>query len=541
MRSLLVATRVALTSVAPIALLSFVAPRVVRAEEEPPVPVEEPTPVTEPGAGATPPPAPTEVPSPTSPEPIPLASGGTTSKGAIVTADETTPGHRGPRPVVYRGGRLVLREPSGLLEVSPSGLLHFDAYGFAGPGVKDYQRADGTGLKANLAARRVRVELTGRVLQKWFFALSIESVNGASATPLNNFVGVDLAPMLKLQVGQFRVPFGMDNVSSIRWMEFMERTMTARILGAPLTRDLGVMAWGGTERSAIWWALGYFGGEGQNRRSTDNRGDVVARLVFRPLWKHCGDLGQAHVGVSGRYGRRDRNYTQYDAPSMITPGGYTFWSPVYGSGAGETHVQPSSDQSAVAAELFIPVRWLDLRGEFVAVRDGRREVFAGSRNNTERAGTLSGYGWYAQATFWLMGPPRMVGAPGHWGVQADEHARARSLSLAVRYEQLRARYDSIDRSTVDDVLVPGVRRGRLDADTTRIHVDALQVAATYWASRHVRLVAQWSLYRFPGVPLGFPGAENQAVAPGTRPNADEASRVDARTLHEVSARVQLTF
>jgi len=507
---------------------------------------EEPTPTTEPGAAAVPPESPVEVPPPSSTK---ISEGvGTSSVGTIVD-EGFGRARKPPRYVAYEAGRLVVRDPSGILELSPQGLLQFDTYGYFGPGVKDYMRPNGTGLKSGLQGRRVRVELSGRVSGRWYFLFGAQAggEGAASLAPLNNFVGVDLSAMLKLQVGQFRVPFTMDNVGGIRFGEFMERTLTARVMGAPLVRDLGVMAWGGTDRSAIWWALGYFGGEGGNRPSTDNRGDVVGRLVFRPLWSKGSYIGQAHIGVSGRYGRRDRNYVTYAAPSMTTQGGYEFWSQGHGTGDGSTRILPSNDQSAVAAEVFIPFCCIDFRGEVVLVRDGRREVLDSSLNvpttspqwnNTERAGTLSGYSWYVQATWWPFGPTRMVGAPGNWSAPTEDHSRARALAVAVRYEQLRAKYDSIDRSN-DDAgnLIGGVRRGELDAATTNIHVNAVQLAATYWATRHVRLTAQWSLYSFPGVP----NVANQATAPGSKPNAPSDERADARALHEISARLQVSF
>lgn len=498
------------------------------------------------GEDAAPPPSPVDVPPPTPtptpmPEPAPVVA-----SPAPPPLDVPTPRRpRSPRYVAYDNGRLLLRDPSGVLEVSPGALLQFDAYGYGGPGVIHYQRPDGTGLKSGVFIRRARVELAGRVSGRWFFLLGLQSGGeGSSAvTPLNNFVGVDLAPMLKVQIGQFRVPFTMDNVSSIRWGDFLERSMTARILGAPLTRDLGLMAWGGTDRSAFNWALGYFGGEGGNRRSTDNRGDVVGRVLYRPLWKRSGAIQQAHFGISGRYGRRDRTYVPYDAPGMTTPGGYAFWSPGYRSGDEATRVLPSSHQSAIAAEVFVPFCCLDFRGEVVVVRDGRREVLNSSLqlpttdvrwNNTERAGTLSGYSWYVQATWWPYGPVRAMGAPGTYTPPTEDHSRARALSVALRYEQLRARYDSIDRSSDDSgALIAGVRRGGLDARSTEIKVDALQLAATYYSTRHIKVMAQWSMFIFP--------SDNQAGAPGSKPNNDLEKRADARTFHEVSARVQLSF
>lgn len=494
-------------------------------------PVDAAAPIPEP------PPA-VDVPPPAEP-PAP-AGKGTTSEGASVQDDgfgAAGPRRRRARPIAYHDGRLMLHE--GPLTLMPSGLLHFDTYSFFGPGVKDYQRADGTGLKTNLEGRRIRLELGGRVFEKWYFLIGVQAggpggVN-PTVTPLNNFVGYEASPMLRFQLGQFRVPFTVDNVSAIRWNDFMERSLTASVVGAPLVRDLGAMVWGGTSRSALWYALGYFGGEGGNRPSTDNRGDVVGRLMFRPLWKREDALGQLHVGVSGRYGRRDPHYTRYAVPAMSTPGGYVFWSPTYTSDDGVVQVQPSGDQSAVSADLFVPIRRLDLRVEGVYTHDGRREVFAATPRNIERAGTLSGYGYYVQATWWAWGEPRIAGVPGHYGPPPETRsARARALSLAARWEQIRLDYDSIDRSSRDDgSLVPGVRRGGIDARTTKLRVDAVQVAATYWATQHVKVMAQWSMYRFPGEP-----GENQATAPGTQPNAGIA---DASVLHEVSARVQLSL
>lgn len=511
---------------APLALSLLVA-RSARADEPPP---EEPA-----GASSTPPESPVDVPPP--PEGVPPMSegGGTSSSGVVHHDSGAKHGHGGGGGVAYRNGRLLYHDPTGTMEIAPSGLLDFDFYAFGGAGVKDYQRADNTGLKANLHARRVRVEIGGRIAKHWFFLAGVQSTSGAALVPLNNFLGVDIAPMLKVQVGQFRVPFGMDNVTGIRWGEFMERTLGATTLAAPLTRDLGIMAWGGADRSAFYWALGYFGGEGQNRASTDNRGDVVGRVIFRPMWASKGSIAQTHFGLSGRYGRRDHYYVTYDAPAMSTPGGYTYWSPTYGSGTGETHVIPSNDQAAIGFEAFVPVDRFDLRGELVGVRDGRRESFAATKTNVERAGTLSAWDWYVQATYWVFGPPRMAGTPGLYNPSVDEHWRARALSLAVRYEQLRAKYDSVDRSEADDgSLLPGVRRGSIDAKTRDISVDVLQAAATYWATRQVRLTAQWSMYRFPGTPF----VDNQAVAPGAKPTGSVA---DAHVLHEVAMRFQVSF
>lgn len=497
-----------------------------------------------PGSASTPPEPAVEV-TPPSSTPLPTPVKGTTSDKIYVQGDEVGHPHRhGGDALVYRRGRYMLRDGQGIFELSPAFLMQFDTYGYFGPGVAEYQRPDGSGLKTGLSARRLRLELVGRVLRHWYFVIGAESASGGAMVPLNDYVGVEASPMLRVQVGQMRIPFTMENVTSIRWNDFMERSLMTRNLAAPFTRDLGAMVWGGTERSAIWYALGYFGGDGQNRPSPDNRGDVIGRLVLRPLWAASGAIRELHVGISGRYGRRDHYYVNYDAPTMSTPGGYVFWSPVYGTGAGRTHVVPSNEQSAVAAEVFVPGSVFDLRGEVLGVREGRREMLESSPDhNTERSGTLTAWSYYVQATWWPFGPPRPNGPPGNYNALATPpFPRARSLAIAARWEQIFANYDSTDRSTDDTgALVPGVRRGALDANTTAIRVNAFQLAASYWATRHVRITAEYSLYHFPGTPdvsRATPPIDNQAVAPGARANANDPS---ARLLHEVSARVQVAL
>ncbi|MBL8717828.1 MAG: hypothetical protein JNL79_17740 [Myxococcales bacterium] len=495
-------------------------PRVALADEPEPAPVaqggEAELPAPEPGSAAVlPTDAPTQVAPPSSdPEAPPPHHKGTTSSPHL----EHKGGH-GP-------SGLTLHE--GPLEVRPGGFLQLESYLFAGPGVADYQRADGTGLKAGVAIHRARFELAGRLLHRWFFQLQAEYGPDKRFLPTNNFVGLDAHPYLKLQVGQFRVPFTMENQVDPRFLGFMERSMTARLVGAPSVKDLGIMAWGGREHGPLTWALGWFGGEGSNRPSADNRGDLIGRLVLRPLYRLPGSLRDAHLGVSGRFGRRDRNYVLSPTGALRTPGGYELWSPTYGT----TEVRPSSEQRALGLELFLPWRRFDLRAEAVLVHDERREVDTkvAAFNNTERSGTLTGHTWYVEVAYWIFGQPRFGGNPGHYAPPRGEPHTTRSLSIAARFERLRLDYDSVARSFDDaGALIPGVKRGALDATTTSLSVDAAQVSLSYYATRHLRLLAQWSGYFF---------ENDQVVAPGAKANGNDP---EAKVLHEVSLRVQLSI
>lgn len=449
------------------------------------------------------------------------------------------------------------------LFIQLAGRVHIDGYAFAGPGVKDYQRPEadgkgrqiGTGLKGNLAFRRFILELAGSYKEKWFFwiggnfapsTLDFNQNPQSNALVYDGFVGYEVDPLLRFQIGQFNTPFTMENVTSSRWLDLMERSLTVRTLGAPYNKDLGLMAWGTAPSGLFDYQLGVFGGDGMNRPSVDNRVDVIGRALVRPLSNREDALGKLHVGGSFRWGRRDPDYVFYDAPAMTTPGGYAYWSPVYGKGATETHVLPANQQFAAAAELYVPFDRVDLKSELVYLKEGRRESFVNALWDNERYGNLSGFGGYAQIAVWLIGTPRVNGHPGTYpAVKAPKTPVTISptgLQLAIRGEMLRLKYDSNDGT-------PTLDKGFLDKQTDKITVNAYQAALTYWATKHVRITAEYSLYHFPGTGIAsinrvgeFPDpgkpSTNQAAAPGARANAFDFS---ARHFHEFGVRVGLAL
>ena len=454
----------------------------------------------------------------------------------------------------YKAGQFFLRDDEDRFYLIPTGRLQVDTYGFAGPSVSDYQRSsNGTGLKANLALRRLRVELAGRILHHWYFWLGgdfggsqpLDATQRPApfAAATDAFVGYEACTWFRWQVGQFDVPFTMENVTSDKWLNFMERSLTVRAAGAPYNKDLGLMIRGEAPSGSVNYAFALVGGDGQNRPSVDNRGDFMGRILVRPFSKSKGSIVErAHIGVSGRWGRRDPTYVRYDAPVLSTPGGYNFWSPTYGVGAAETHVVPSGVQRAIDFELFLPLGRFDLQAEAMLLHEGRREAFASSLANTERAGTLTGGAYYVQLAFWPLGEPRLPGEPGKYPdpkiPAPDAETKApRALQLVARWEQLMLDYDSLARSTAGDgSLVAGVKRGALDAATSSIRINAFQFGMTYWATKHVRVTGVYSLYAFPGsqdAPI-----ENEAMAPGAKASA---RNTDARLLHEFSARIAIAL
>jgi phosphate-selective porin len=434
----------------------------------------------------------------------------------------------------YSDGAFYFRSAGDKLVLVPSGRMHIDTYAWAGPGTGDYQRANGTGLKANMFFRRFILEMGGLVRGKWFFwvggnfaATRIDDNQQpiSTASVYDGWIGYDAAPELKIMGGQFNIPVSMENVTSSRWLDLMERTITAR-LAAPFNKDIGLMAWGSVAHGALDYQLALVGGDGMNRMSVDNRWDVMPRVLFRPMATDKGALGKLHVGASGRYGHRDPNYVMYEAPGVTTPGGFAFWSGNYGKAPTRTRIVPSGAQLAVGGEAYVPFERFDLKGEFFYFNEARREADLAIPTNTYRVGGVKGTSWYAQLSFWPWGSPRINGQPGTFGVPKLPKDLGKELPYGVqivaRFEMVRLAYQS--NSTEGPI-------GALDAKTDKIHINAYQLGVNYWATKHVRLTGEYSLYQ-------TPGDANQAQSPGQKANGNNP---DAKHFHELSFRLGLSL
>lgn len=467
-------------------------------------------------------------PAPTSPEPA--------------TAPATPAAEEPHARIDYSDGSFYLRSANDNIVFVPSGRMHIDTYTFGGPGVNDYHRSNGSGLSANLFFRRFVIEFGGIIRRKLFYWVggnfaptSTDSVQNSVSTAnvYDGFVGYMPNPQTRIYVGQYNAPFTMENVTSSRWMDMMERALVVRTLATPYNKADGLMVWGETHNRSFEYQAGVFGGDGMNRPSVDNAVDGMGRLVVRPLANRSDALRRFHVGVGGRIGGRDPNFVRYNAPNLSTPGGFNFWSTTYNDSSSgsavKTDILPAGRQAAVGGEFYLPFERWDVRGEVVYVNENRREVADTDRATTVRTGNFHGVGAYGQLSLWLWGTPRINGNPaGTYGVlrlptglgtQAPN-----ALQLVARAELIRMQYASNSRG--------GALPGTISAATDDIRVNAYQLGLNYWATKHVRITAEYSLYHFPGS-----AATNQAAAPGrlagTSPNA--------HVLNEISFRVGLAL
>jgi phosphate-selective porin len=254
-----------------------------------------------------PPPLPPTAPPPANPEPLPT-----------LPPPPVEPIPAPPPLAGWHGGLFYLRDSNDNFRLYFQGRAQIDMYNYFGPGVPD------TKLKSTLFLRRVRPELSGEFLQRWQWALAGDFVG--ATTPIDNpngsagadaqtvgiraqatdvFVNYRAHKVFNLQVGQYDAPFTMENRTSDKYIPFMERSLAVRALGIPSNKEAGAMLWGETADRLIFYSVGVFDGEGQNRPNLDDQAEVMGRVFTHPIGE--GALKDFQIGGSFRYTGKNSN------------------------------------------------------------------------------------------------------------------------------------------------------------------------------------------------------------------------------------------
>lgn len=530
-----------------------------------PITQPAPAPAAPPTAPALPPPAasPNALPELVAPLPPPPSSAAVGNDGNPMAG--------------WHNGLFYLRDTSDNFRLYLQGRAQIDFYSYAGPGVAD------TALKPTIFLRRIRPEITGEFFHSWWFSIAgdfgvtkIDNPTGTnetsaaspgaaptatsgkyasaqtptiSAAPTDVFLNYRAHPLFNVQVGQFDAPFTMENRTSDKYLSFMERSLAVRDVGIPTNKDIGAMLWGEDTDRYFFYSAGLFNGEGQNRLNTDSRGDVMARAFAHPLASDTTELKDLQIGASFRYGSRDSRYTYYDYPGMSTQGGYSFWNPTYTGSEGKTHILPSGNQTGVAGELRIPISMFDLTSEVVYIENHTREVqegFQAANGTSLRRGDLHGYSYYIQAGVWL-GKRDITGLPGYENMphvdfsKLDPDVPPHAVELLAKWEQLHLNYNSASRAGSADT-------SNIDGD---IKVNAFSLGVNYWATKHIRLTANYVLNMFPdseptsASAMGGPtqSSTNRALSPGNTlgKGVNDDARDNGHLLHEFLLRAAVAL
>jgi hypothetical protein len=461
--------------------------RAASAQEPPAVPAEpgaSPPPGAPPNADA---PAPTPAPAPepmTPPPPAPM-----TPPPAPAAAEEPLAG--------VSNQTMFLRSPDNLFVFFPNGRLQTDGY---------FYKSDNSGLPKNtFLIKRARLELAGWVDNVVYFQIGADFATGTPSTTTipvaqTNIITTDdfvaIAPfedLAILQFGQYDAPFTLENRTSDKYFDFIERSLTVRAFGIPSNKEQGFMLHGTNPERNWYYSAAVLNGDGQNFKNVDNNFDVMVRGWVAPL-SFMGPSPMHDITVGGSYWTGNRTFGEPLA-NQTTAGGYVILNTsLPKAGMDSLQINQQGRHHTWALELNAPfdhkygVRW-----EYVH-KDQPLSAYDTTMNPPQIAAAmhLKGYSTYVEAWAWVMGDDRIIGEPGmqmptrfkKFGVKPPQHG----LMFAFRWEQLN------EDLTADDPMgaLSGLKVGGLG----KTKLNSYTLGFNYWISKRFRTSFNWVLNDF---------------------------------------------
>ncbi len=160
--------------------------------------------------------------------------------------------------------------------------------------------------------RRARLDLKGTITPRIEFRLQGDFAN--SPKLIDAFVKFKFCRYINLQVGQFKIPFTLENPYAPLDLELADNAQVISALSgySDVTgissyangREIGLMINGtllqferdGQKYPLLDYAVGVFGGNGINVKKDNMAKDIAGRIEFHPFLKHLSLSGSAYWG-----------------------------------------------------------------------------------------------------------------------------------------------------------------------------------------------------------------------------------------------------
>ncbi len=160
--------------------------------------------------------------------------------------------------------------------------------------------------------RRARLDFKGTITPKISFRLHTDFAS--SPKLLDAFVKIKFCQQVELQVGQFKIPFSLENAYSSYNLEFSEKAQVISALAGHEDisgvktfsngREIGLMLSGvlarfesqGQKYPLLSYSIGVFGGNGINVKNDNMAKDISGRINFSPFLKNFVLSGSVYYG-----------------------------------------------------------------------------------------------------------------------------------------------------------------------------------------------------------------------------------------------------
>ena len=236
------------------------------------------------------------------------------------------------------------------------------------------------------------------------------------------YLNLKVIKKVQLQVGKFKVPFGLDELTGVSHNDFIYRSLGANYLDP--ARDVGVMAHAHVLKRSLFYNVGVFAHDGDNARSKkiQGGGTTFAARVSGVPFRRTGHAALNQITVGSAYsisGLSDDPYLPNGIRGRTVLTQDTFFSSVYVKGH-RRRWEADADFTAGRGSL---------RGEFTQLTDDRLEQGLGN----EDLPAARARSWYVSGTWILTGERKKR------PLRADAdflQGGTGAIELASRYERL---------------------------------------------------------------------------------------------------------
>jgi phosphate-selective porin OprO/OprP len=355
----------------------------------------------------------------------------------------------------------ALQSPSGDFKLQLRGYVQFDGRFFPSD-------TSDTGALAidTFLLRRVRPIFAGTVGRHFEFLIMPDF--GVGTTVLQDaWLDVKYSPKLRVRVGKFKSPVGLERLQSATALTFVERAYPTALVP---NRDVGVMLHGELAGGVLAYAAGLFDGApdgGSVDLDVNDGKDVAGRLFLSPFKRGSTALKELGFGIAGTTGSQSG-----PLPAYRTGGQVSLLTLVQGITADGTHNRLSPQLSFYSGRF-------GLLAEYAWSESWLKKASTGTRAK------FSGEAWQATASFTLTG--EKASYSGVRPSQAFEPSQGKwgALELAGRVNGL-------------ELGAEAFRQGIVDPAKSIRKAFAWAVGLNWYLSRNVKQVADFERTTFTG-------------------------------------------
>jgi phosphate-selective porin OprO and OprP len=201
-----------------------------------------------------------------------------------------------------------IRSADGAYKLQLRSYVHFDGR---------FYPADENGVATDtFLLRRARPILQGTIAKHFDFQLTTD-FGGGSPTVQDAWVDANYSAKLRVRVGKFKSPVGLDRLKSATAMTFIERAFPTSLVP---NRDIGIQAHGEVAKGRLAYAIALLDGapDGGSVDLDANDGkDVAGRIFVSPFKGGESVLRGLSFGVSATSGRQSGTLPSYRSAGQV--------------------------------------------------------------------------------------------------------------------------------------------------------------------------------------------------------------------------------